>query len=104
VDGKTLLTGVNVIARNIADPYTDASSTMSGEWTQGMFGPDGTYTIHGLKPGAAYVIYVDSIQAGGFPTPPMWFLPGPEKFYNGPQKGKVTSFNSCQYQTITGAA
>jgi uncharacterized membrane protein len=70
-----------------------------------MFGPDGTYTIHGLKPGASYVVYVDSILAGGYPTPPMWFLPGPEKFYNGaPSNKKVTSYNSCQYQTIPGAA
>jgi hypothetical protein len=103
-DGRTPLTGVNVIARNLDDPYAGANSTMSGEWTQGMFGPDGTYTIHGLKPGGRYVIYTDAIFAGGYPTYPLWFLPGPERFYNGPQKGKTNSFTSCQYQVITPSA
>ena len=103
-DGKTPLTGVNVIARNLADPYTGGNSTMSGEWTQGLFGPDGSYTIHGLKPGAKYVVYVDAIFAGGFPTYPMWFLPGPERFYNGTQPPKTAEFTSCQYQVITAVA
>ena len=82
VDGQTPLMGVNVVARNLADPLGDATSTMSGQWTQGLFGPDGTYTIHGLKPGAQYVVYVEAILAGGFPTEPLWFLPGKEKFYS----------------------
>ncbi|MEI6226931.1 MAG: matrixin family metalloprotease, partial [Deltaproteobacteria bacterium] len=75
LDGRTELTGVNVIARNLDDPFTDANSSLSGEWTQGQFGPDGSYTLNGLKPGARYVIYVDAVVAGGFPTQPMWFLP-----------------------------
>jgi len=104
VDGKTQLTGVNVIARNLADPYAGANSTMSGEWTQGLLGPDGSYIIHGLKPGAQYVVYTDAIFAGGFPTEPMWFLPGPERFYNGPPPPKSTQFTSCQYQVITAKA
>jgi hypothetical protein len=101
VDGKTPLTGVNVIVRSLSDPYTDANSTMSGEWTQGLFGPDGTYTLHGLKPGSQYVVYTDAIFAGGFPTYPMYFLPGPEKFYNGPDTGKTKTAIQCQYQVIT---
>jgi uncharacterized membrane protein len=81
VDGKTQLTGVNVIARNLASPYAGASSALSGQLTQGLLGPDGSFVIHGLVPGERYVLYVDAILAGGFPTPPLWFLPGREKFY-----------------------
>ena len=81
--GRSPLSGVNVVARNLSDPFVDANSTMSGEWTQGQFGPDGSFTLHGLKPGASYVLYVEAIFAGGFPTEPLWFLPGPEKFYAG---------------------
>jgi hypothetical protein len=103
-DGKTPLTGVNVIVRNLADPFAGANSSLSGELTQGRFGPDGTYTLHGLQPGGQYVVYVDAILAGGFPTPPMWFLPGPERFYDGPQPPKTDQFTSCQYQVITATA
>jgi len=103
VDGKTPLTGVNVIARNLDDPFTDANSTLTGAWTQGRFGPDGTFTLHGLRPGARYVVYVDAVVAGGFPTPPLWFLPGAERFYDGPARDRDASrpFDPCAYQVIT---
>ena len=52
LDGKTELTGVNVIARNMADPFVDSTSAITGQMTQGQTGPDGSYTLHGLKPGA----------------------------------------------------
>jgi hypothetical protein len=81
LDGKTELTGVNVIARNISNPYAGANSAVTGQLTQGLLGPDGSFVIHGLVPGNQYVLYVDAILAGGFPTPPLWFLPGAEKFY-----------------------
>ncbi len=80
LDGKTPLTGVNVIARNLADPYVGATSAMSGQMTQGLAGPDGSFAIHGLVPGQRYVLFLDAILAGGFPTPPMWFLPGAEPY------------------------
>ncbi len=99
VDGKTELTGVNVIARNISDPFVDSTSAVSGQMTQGLLGPDGSYTLNGLTPGAQYVVYVDAILAGGFPTPPLWFLPGAERFWNGNQS--TGSFDPCQYTTIT---
>ena len=95
------LTGVNIIARNLSDPYAGATSTISGEWTQGLLG-DGSFTLHGLKPGAQYVFYVDAVVAGGFPTPPQWFLPGPERFWGGPASA-TGSFDSCRYTTITAA-
>lgn len=99
VDGKKELTGVNVIARNLAKPYVDSTSAVSGQMTQGQLGPDGSFTLHGLKPDGQYVLYVDAIMAGGFPTPPRWFLPGAERFWD----GTVTAqpFDPCHYTPIT---
>lgn len=81
------VTGVNVIARNIANPYDDAISAISSDFTDN-FGRGrpfvGEYALRGLTPGASYAIYVDEILVGGFSTPPRRPLPGPEEFYNGP--------------------
>jgi hypothetical protein len=102
LDGKTELTGVNVIARNIANPFVDATSALSGQMTQGRLGPDGSFTLHGLQPGAQYVFYLDAIVAGGFPTPPMWFLPGAERFWS--TTSKKQDFSPCASTAITAAA
>ena len=105
VDGKTPLTGVNVIARNLDDPFADATSALSGQWTQGQFGPDGAFVLHGLRPGGRYVVYLDAVVAGGFPTPPLWFLPGAERFFAGPggrdrDDDGARRFDPCAYQIV----
>jgi hypothetical protein len=80
-DGATEVTGVNVIARNVAAPYEDAISALSGDLTQHRVGPDGLYTLNGLAPGADYVVYIDGIVRGGFSTAPA-DVPT-EEFWNG---------------------
>lgn len=70
-DGRTPYSGINIIARNVNDPLGDAVSAMSGDQSQGQLGPDGRFTIRGLKPGASYWLYTEAITAGGYPTRPM---------------------------------
>ena len=84
-NGATKLTGVNVIARNVADPFFDAVSAISSDFTDSTAQSDpvvGTYTINGLTPGGEYAVYVDEILAGGFSTPLSSPLIGPEEFYS----------------------
>lgn len=101
-DEVTPVTGVNVIARNIADPWHDCSSMLSGAFTQGRAGPDGRYVLNGLTPGADYALYIDAIVVGGFSTPPARPLPGPEEFWNGVGEGSdPLADRICEYVPIS---
>jgi hypothetical protein len=103
-DSLTGVTGVNVIARNLADPLGDTNSALSGDYTQGKLGPDGLFTLHGLTPGAQYVLYADKIEEGGFSTPPtdVAFF---EEYWNGVnESGDIEADTACAYVPITVAA
>jgi hypothetical protein len=81
--GSEPLDGVNVIARNVADPFGDAVSGLAGELTLDK-GDDftGLYTLPGLTAGATYAVYADEIVTGEF-RPAAIALPAPEELYNG---------------------
>jgi hypothetical protein len=86
-NGTTRVSGVNVIARNIDNPFLDAVSALSGDFTDEL-DPElsdvvGTYRFTGLTPGAEYAVFVDEILQGGFSTPPVQPLPGAEEFHSG---------------------
>jgi hypothetical protein len=85
-DGVTRLSGVNVIARNLADPFVDSVSTFSGAYTNGTGQADpnvGTYALNNLTPGATYALFVDQVTAnpGRFSNPVIG-IPGPEEYWN----------------------
>ena len=87
-NGDERISGVNVIARNISNPYEDAVSTFSGAYTDSTDPSDpnvGTYALRGLTPGAQYAVFIDQVTAAPnrFSNPVVTNLPGPEEFYNG---------------------
>ena len=104
-NGSTKLTGVNVIARNIADPFNDAVSAISSDFTDSTSQADpvvGAYSINGLTPGADYAVFVDEVLAGGFSTALQSPLPGPEEFYNGALESSDPSTDDPSvYEAVT---
>lgn len=107
-NGRSPRTGINVIARNVANPFLDAVSAISSDYTN-VYTPGessliGVYTLRGLTPGAEYAIYVDGILDGGFSTPP-GVLPGPEEFYSGENESNSSvSDPPNEYVTVSVAA
>jgi hypothetical protein len=104
---RTRLTGVNVIARNLANPFDDAVSAISSDFAityEQSSSLTGAYTLRGLTAGAQYALYVDQILAGGFSTPPRT-LPGPEEFYNGANESDDSNIdNRSMFTPITAIA
>jgi hypothetical protein len=104
---KDGIIGVNVVARNTDNPYEDAITVMTGDWNDGIAGAAqglGEFTLQGLTPGARYVVHVENILAGGFPTPQV-ALPGPTEYFNGPHESDdATSDDACDYVEIEVAA
>jgi hypothetical protein len=104
-DGTTGVTGVNVIARNLDNPYADAISAMSGDYVRVAENNDGSFTINGLTPGARYALYNDVIVQGGFPTKQPDYLPEGEEFFNGEnESGNGITDSPCQMTPIVATA
>ena len=109
-NGTTRLSGVNVIARNIDDPFVDAVSTFSGALTDSTSQDDpvvGTFELGNLTPGASYVVFVDVVtaQAGRFSNPILQPLPGPEEFWNGANEANLNPPDDPQaFEVIVPAA
>jgi len=104
---KDGIIGVNVVARNIDNPYADAITVMTGDWNDGVFGAEqgmGEFKLEGLTPGAHYVVHVENILTGGFPTPQI-ALPGPTEYFNGQRENDdANSDNACDFAEIQVAA
>ena len=76
---------------------------MSGDWNDGVPGAaqaPGQFILQGLTPGARYVIQVENIFAGGFPTPQV-LLPGPSEYYSGAHESDdATRDDACHYEEV----
>jgi hypothetical protein len=84
----TPLSGINVVARNLAND-ADAISYVSGATLL----PPGEFTLAGLAPGAAYRVEIQEIDifaqggSGVGPFSPPVTLPGSPEYYNGAGEG-----------------
>lgn len=97
--------GVNVIARNINNPFADAVSAISGDFATSNNNNQpfvGVYTLNGLTPGATYAVFIDRLLQGGFSTTPYNF--SPEEFWNGASEAGNNSDNPSQFVGITAIA
>lgn len=102
-DGKTEYSGINVIARNVANPLMDAVSAMTGDQTQGQIGPDGRFSINGLHPGQQYVVYIEQITSGGYPTQQQALVSQGE-YWNVAEGSDPATDNACDATPITAQA
>ncbi|MBS0558061.1 MAG: matrixin family metalloprotease [Proteobacteria bacterium] len=102
-DGTTPYSGINVIARNVANPLLDAVSDMTGSATQGLLGPDGRFSIRGLTPGAQYQVYIEAITSGGYPTAQQMMLSEGE-YWNVGESADPVSDSACKVTPITAVA
>ncbi len=103
-DGVTPLSGANVIARNVANPFADAVSALSGDFSLSAGDAfTGRYTFTGLTPGDSYVIYIDRIVAGGFSTLPIQIEE--EEYFNGASESADPNIdNPCAFTPIAPVA
>ena len=102
-DGRNEYSGINVIARNVDNPLFDAVSNMTGSATQGELGPDGTFTINNLTPGQNYVVYIEPIVAGGYPTTPQALVSQGE-YWNVAEGSDPTTDTQCDATPILAEA
>lgn len=102
-DGRHEYSGLNVIARNVSNPLRDAVSDMSGSATQGELGPDGRFTINNLTPGQQYVVYIEAITAGGYPTTPQRLVSQAE-YWNVAENSDPLADDKCDATPILAEA
>ncbi|MFY8273462.1 hypothetical protein AAEU32_05000 [Pseudoalteromonas sp. SSDWG2] len=91
--------GMNMIARNLDNPMYDVITQQSGNMTQGLIGPDGSFTINGLTPGGRYALYMEPIRAGGYPTSPTALLSESE-YWNANESTSPATDNACDLTEI----
>ncbi|MFC6440826.1 hypothetical protein [Bowmanella sp. JS7-9] len=91
--------GINMVARNLDNPLEDVITQQSGNMTQGKVGPDGKFTINGLTPGGRYVLYIDTIKAGGYPTAQTQIVSEPE-YWDANESANPAVDNSCNVTPI----
>jgi hypothetical protein len=109
-NGTTRASGVNVIARNMNDPFVDAVSTFSGAYTNSTSQADpnvGVFTLSGLTPGEQYAVFIDEVTAfaGRFSNPILQPLLGPEEYWNGADEANSNPPDDpLVYELITVAA
>jgi uncharacterized membrane protein len=92
---------VDVIARNVDDPFNDFSSYISGQVSKGQAGPDGSFILNDLTPGGRYVLYLDNLLVGAFSVNRLVVLPGPEEYFNGAmESGDAAVDDRCAWTTV----
>ncbi len=95
--------GVNIVVRNIDNPYEDVITQQAGNMTQGLMGPDGSFTINGLTPGARYAVYLETIKAGGYPTRPT-SLVSTSEYWNENESANPAEDDVCAITPIVAQA